>query len=62
MDRRESTYILKNVIAPTYENKGDKPQRHNSRIFTGCKILVTVINNRIKMYRSHRIEIRKINY
>jgi hypothetical protein len=56
MDRRESTYILKHTTARTYENKGDKLQLHNrgiSLLFTGYKILVTVINNRLKIYRSH---------
>jgi len=56
MDRTESTYRLKNIIAPTYENKGDKLRRHNrgiSLLFTGYKMLVTVINNRFKIYRSH---------
>jgi hypothetical protein len=52
MGRRESTYTLKNIMAPTYENKGDKLQRHDSEIsllFTGYKILVTVINNTLKI-------------
>jgi len=43
MDKRENTYRLKNIIAQTCENKGDKLQRHNrgvSLLFTGYKILV----------------------
>ena len=56
MDRRENAYRLRtNIIVPIYKNKGYKLQCHNYRetslLYTRYKILVTVIDNRLKNIR-----------